>query len=57
MERGTRPPKVFRGSKRRVRRIRMRGNTPRGLFWLAIASVAAFFAAVARLLVGTIAEP
>jgi hypothetical protein len=38
--------KIYRGSRRRLRRIRLRENTPRGLIILALVLLAAFILSV-----------
>ena len=50
MRRGSRPPKLFRGSRRRVRRIRMRGNGSPAFWWFVIWTAVALLVIVPKLL-------
>jgi len=44
------PPRVCRGSRRRIRRIRLRGNASPALLWLIVWAAVVLVILVARLL-------
>jgi len=44
------PPRVFRGSRRRLRRIRLRGNASPALFWFIVWAAVVLVILAVRLL-------